>query len=166
MLLAAEEGQYSFQIYDGSLVQIFYAFDNDGATLKSARLAYYGSPDSHRTRRRERPHFDLDSEITNWIRFDYNRDPARGVLESPCHLHFGGLPRLRMMVRRVPNPKQFIELLLGWCYPDEYASHRLDASGCYKALRKIQNLHKPALTVIDEHVCLWTSHLFVPVGRS
>ena len=38
---AADQGQYSFQVYDGSLIQLYYAFDGDGETLRSARLAYY-----------------------------------------------------------------------------------------------------------------------------
>jgi hypothetical protein len=162
LIEAVEQGQYSFQLVDGSIVQIYYNFGEDGRTLLQGRLAYYGSPDSHRSRRSSEPSFDLDSRLTNWLRFDFNRAPLLGILESACHLQIGGLPRSRLMVNRMPTPKQFIELLMSWCYPREYRAHRLDARGNYRNLEKVRSVHLKPSVLVDEVVCGHTTHVSIP----
>lgn len=167
LLSAVESHQYSFQMFDGSIIQIYYAFREDGVTLSSARLAYYGSPQSQTSGdnpedTRPEVHPEPDFVITNWIRVDYEPGAQRGVLHSPCHVHFGGIPRSRLMVRRVPTPKQFIEFIMALCYPVEYARHRLDDSGEYKSTSKIRALNKPCVDLHGNVWCDLATHLWVP----
>jgi hypothetical protein len=167
LLLAVESHEYSFQLFDGSIIQIHYAFEDDCATLSSARLAYYGSPQSQTSG--DYPddtgmevHPDPDFVITNWVRLDYQPGVQGGVLHSPCHIHIGGIPRSRLMVRRVPTPKQFIEFIMALCYPAQYARQRLDENGDYKNSNKIRSVNKPCIDLHGNVWCDLATHLSVP----
>ena len=120
VLALLNQRQFTFQCAeDGSVFQILYRFDADGLT--EARLGFYlvkgrGSLE------------EGNAEIRSiaWIRFDFDRDSANGILHSACHLHLHGFPGTRVVVDGVPSPRQFIEFVVSACYPDYYRVNRLN----------------------------------------
>jgi hypothetical protein len=141
---AGREGQYSFQMIDGSLLQLWYRFAGDRTTLQSAGLGYY---------RNEAPgeHFDDDEleeddadpddvgpadvpviETLPWIRFDYDPGAFRGCVHAKCHMHWSMCNGSRLAVRGVPSPRQFVESVMSWFYSEEYAARHLNDDGSHR----------------------------------
>lgn len=152
----AEKGQYSFQVVaDGSLIQIFYEFENNGSTLKSASLGYYNAGTTI--------YAPTIPNFVNWLRFDY--DPSaklKGFLHHDCHLHLSYFPNSRLAVKGIPNPKQFIEFVMSACYPDIYRDHRLDTSGKFKDIAKQISINTPCIIPKEEDWYHHLTHLYVP----
>jgi hypothetical protein len=121
LLEILENRQFSFQCAeDGSIFQFLYKFD-DNEELTKARLAFYlirsrGSLEEG----------TAEIKSTAWVRMDFDRDGARGMLHSACHLHLHGFPEGRIIVDGIPGPRQFVEFIVASCYPDYYRVHRLD----------------------------------------
>jgi hypothetical protein len=159
----AETGQYSFQVIDGSLIQIYYEFDNYGRSIRNARLAYYSAPASENElleivtdiedESYMQPVYEqAEFPFVKWLRFDFAPETARGVLHHDCHLHISGFPDSRLMVRGIPTPKQFIEFIMAFCYKDIYQQYRLDEQGAYNDLQTIREINTPTITVEDSEI--------------
>jgi hypothetical protein len=174
-----EDRQYSLQFTDGSLLQFYYEYAPSGIELLQARLAFYkidqqgwefeeGVQDSHAdetiapvgdTRRPEKPPIA-------WVRIDYSPKSAKGVLHNPCHLHVSGFPSARIAVAGVPTPKQFLEFVMCFCYPDVYHRHRLDDHGHYKNPAQLTAVNSTCVPCFEEPVLRQITHLHVPGVRA
>jgi hypothetical protein len=151
----AEDKQYTFQVAeDGALIQMYYEFENDGITLKSAMLAYYSPAITI--------YMPSIPPFVRWLRFDYAPKAAMGVLHHDCHLHISYFPDSRLTVKGLPNPKQFIEFILALCYPDMYKKHRLDSSGKYHDDAKQVELNHLSIQLPDSDLYKQIPHLSIP----
>jgi hypothetical protein len=122
--LAAKK-QYSFQIFDGSLVQMIYDFSTKRNELKSASLAYYESLlDEDEFDEGEIDVSPLAEPVSDsspkWLRMDFDDIEEHSGIHSSCHLHLAGFPQTRIPCSGVPGPRQFLETLMAWLYPSQY----------------------------------------------
>jgi len=125
--LLASNRQYSFQLLDGSIVQMLYDFSAPGTQLKSAMLAYYESRVEEETdEETEGEVLPLDDDLNTlspkWLRVDFSEREDGNCIHAHCHLHLSGFPDTRISCAGVPGPRQFLESLLAWLYPDHYRS--------------------------------------------
>jgi hypothetical protein len=171
MLALAENKQYTFQTLDnGSIIQFYYEFDNSGDDVKSASLAYYGAPttyseESYESEAGEDPVESLqikEQPFVSWLRFDFSPTTARGVLHHECHLHLSGFQNSRLMVRRLPTPKQFVEFVIATCHPEQYKTHRLGPSGDYRDLTKIRSVNEEVFACEDHALYNYLIHVATP----
>ena len=165
IIKVVSEGQYSFQMIDGSVIQIYYEFQAGGKILKTAKLAYYGLNNGREEE--DCRGADIGAEVkktdsVSWLRFDYELTMTQGVLHSDCHLHTCGFPNSRFVVRGVPTPKQFIEFLIALRYSEEYKKHRLDSNGRYRDLDLIRKINVPTLPLKDNDIFNVVFHFRVP----
>lgn len=177
-----EEKQYSFQIsLDGSIVQIYYLYDSKGNDIRSANLAFYSSriyspkilpvseiiSNDDALEEPEDENFNLgmpEDGPVHWIRIDYAPDEARGVLHHGCHMHLSTFPESRFIVDRLPTPKQFIEFVIAYYYPEEYKKHRnLNERGMYVDEAKVKSVNSPFISTPDSIICKYLSHFHIPV---
>ncbi len=149
VLNMAENHQYTFQISDdGSLIQLYYRFDQrtkqiDGANLAFYRayseqesiaeeflLAEYGvTPlgDAEMTDTEEGVHSSFRDPPVGWMRIDYDPNAKeRGIIHHDCHMHLSNFADARFIMSGVPSPRQFIELVVASVYPAKYEEHRLE----------------------------------------
>lgn len=120
----ASNRQYSFQLLDGSIVQLLYDFSGHGKSLKRAMLAYYQNQPE------DDFYEDMDGEIVpiqdeapatpKWLRLDFDKREDGTSIHAHCHLHISGFPDTRISCAGVPGPRQFVESLLAWLYPEHY----------------------------------------------
>jgi hypothetical protein len=166
----AENGQYSFQVtQDGSIFQLHYEYDRRGRTLIAANLSFLFSGNNYLdTARKEIIDESLvptpDIEI-GWLRIDYSNSDTDdgGVTHPKCHMHLSHFPETRLIVDRVPNPKQFVEFVISICYPMVYKEKRLDEAGNFADKAKMCNINIPLLFGLDiTEVCTYAPYLHVP----
>jgi hypothetical protein len=123
--LLASNRQYSFQLLDGSIVQMLYDFSAARTELKSAMLAYYQNRiEEEADEDTEGEVLPLDDDLSSlppkWIRMDFGAREDGNSIHADCHLHLSGFPDTRISCAGVPGPRQFLESLLAWLYPDHY----------------------------------------------
>ncbi len=123
--LLASNRQYSFQLIDGSIIQMLYDFSAPQAELKSAMLAYYENrieeePDEETEGEVVPLDDDSNSSSPKWLRMDFSKREDGSSIHAHCHLHLSGFPDTRISCAGVPGPRQFLESLLAWLYPDHY----------------------------------------------
>ncbi|HLL46061.1 MAG TPA: DUF2290 domain-containing protein [Longimicrobiaceae bacterium] len=179
MLKLAEDRQYTFQMStDGAVFQIYYQVSDDGKSLKEAKLAYYGvhSVDVDSDPEEEALYSEVfgivdvlgydDAHAVASLRLDYSPAEARGLAHTACHLHLGGFADSRLIVRGVPNPKQFIEFIMHLRYPDEFKEHRLDKDTYrYSDTNALSRINEPIMECEDEGFWGEMTHLCVAPGR-
>lgn len=168
----AEYGQYSFQVgKDGSLFQIYYLY-NHKKDIKSASLGFYHSGNHYYEGEL------LDSEElfddffvpkpdiqVGWLRIDYTNksEDDGGIVHAKCHMHVSLFPDARIIVDRIPNPKQFVEFVIAICYPDEYKERRLNQAGRFLGVSKMCNVNNPLAPDIQVNdLCDYMAHLRIP----
>ena len=165
-----ENGQYSFQITkDGSVFQLYYGYDRRGQNLASASLSFLFSGNNYLDLARKEEVGEIlvpigDVEV-GWLRIDFSNLVAdhKGVVHPKCHLHLSRFPDTRIIVDRVPNPKQFVEFVISICYPEVYEDKRLDRTGNYKDRAKMCNINDPVLFDLNiEEICTYAPHLHIP----
>ena len=124
-----ERRQFSIQVLeDGSVFQIYYGFDHTGARLLEASLGFYhagqvasvGDPATEGV-----VPLTADEIPGGWIRLDYDPAGACDCLHYHSHLHMSLSSDIRIPVKRFPTPKQFVELIIAWFYPETYRTSRL-----------------------------------------
>jgi hypothetical protein len=159
--------QYSFQLFDGSLIQLLYDFSLPGDDLRSTRLAYYEGrlyeePDDDKFEDTILPLEETREErLPRWVRLDYGRHGNPSCIHSECHLHFGGLPETRISCNAVPGPRQFLEGVFAWFYPELYRERILARDLSDRARRYVDvNRHSHTLTPSDHFHSL--VHLSLP----
>lgn len=173
VLKLAEDRQYTFQMStDGAVFQIYYQVSDDGKSVKTAKLAYYGvhSVDTDIDPEEEALYSEVygidvvesDAHTAASLRLDYSPAEARGLAHSACHLHLGGFANSRLIVRGIPNPKQFVEFIMHLRYPNEFADHRLDKDTCrYRDANALSRINEPAMKCEDEDFWGEMTHLCV-----
>ena len=108
--------QYSFQVsLDGGIFQLFYQFDAAGAGLVSASVGFYRPSSELWVRRSGAIH-----EACEWLRIDFRPGHARPFVHERCHLHTSSIHPGRMALRQVPTPRQFVDVVALWFYPDVF----------------------------------------------
>lgn len=177
-----ENNQFSFQVLeDGSIFQLLYEFDASGEKLTRASLAYYGKPpifneeeptpesfDQNDTElseegmaEAEKEFCDLNS-ISRWLRIDYDCNENNSAVHGDCHMHVGGLPGARLLVRGVPGPAQFIEWVMALFYPETYRNHRLTTDGNFVDIAKLENANRKTVVFSDHEFYKYLTHISVP----
>ena len=128
----ASDRQYSFQVAaDGSVIQIFYRYDDSRRRVEQATLAYYQGTirseqqESQEVNAEDIPTEDREagpphSEFPQWMRIDYKEGGSDCPIHADCHLHLSGFPETRITLSNVPSPKQFVETTFAWFYPEVY----------------------------------------------
>jgi hypothetical protein len=179
LLQLYEDGQYSFQASDGSLIQIYYSFASSTDELVEARLAFYkvdqqswdyeeATQDEDLVQsgsfgggtQEEKPSSTRSS--ISWLRIDYSPKSAMGILHNSCHLHLSSFPSARLAVAGVPTPKQFMEFVMALCYPDIYRSHRLDNKGDYKDPLRLAAVNSDCVPFCDDLILSQITHIRIP----
>lgn len=174
----AEKRQFSLQVAaDGSLVQLYYNFRGNGV-LAEASLGFFYSG-SERSSDLVNDQFSADAlelEIgsvlpvgtddgskPSWLRIDYSPSAARDVLHYHCHMHAALSSDIRVPVRRIPTPKQFIEMIISWFYPETYRSHRLNEPDSFQISQAdAQEFFAQTIQVDDGIPTLNGIHLSIP----
>jgi hypothetical protein len=100
----------------------------------------------------------------SWVRFDYDPSAERGVLHAAAHLQSSIGVDLRIPAVGVPTPRQWIEAIFAWFYPEDYKRHRLDEDGDFVNAGTLERVNREPLTVIDTEGVLSALHLAVPRG--
>lgn len=85
------------------------------------------------------------SRKVSWLRLDYSPAATKGVIHSCCHLHVGGFPDGRLIVKGLPSPAQFVEFTMHLAYPDIFEVHRLDDTGHYRDASALRAWNTPVL---------------------
>lgn len=121
----ASNRQYSFQLIDGSLIQMLYDFSTRNRELKSAMLAYYENHvedelDEETEGEISPLEEDTRARSPRWLRLDFRPHGDSDSTHSHSHLHLSGFPDTRISCAGVPGPRQFLESLFAWLYPDHY----------------------------------------------
>jgi hypothetical protein len=162
--LMAEARQYSFQLLtDGSLFQLFYRYDSDAQSLTDAVLAYYegrSSEDDDEEALRQ----GTSSDLARWLRIDFNSTDVRCSLHNDAHMHVSGFPGTRIPLDGVPTPKQFVELVMAWCYPELFAEHCLQGGlkGPFRDGRRQDWVHENSFPFVDDELFRHVVHVKFP----
>ena len=91
--------QYSFNLHDGSALQLYY--EGDGNTLKKASLAF----------------LPLCDDNLQYFRFDLDYEASRDYCHTCYHVHFGyKTEKMRLTLFHFPKPSQFIQFVKSFVY--------------------------------------------------
>jgi hypothetical protein len=162
-----EQRQFSIQVLeDGSIFQIYYGFDGMGDILQEASLAFYRGAqpaDSQGDPLTEGVvPFSSDENPSAWIRLDYDPSAGRDCLHYHSHLHLSFSSDIRVPVKRVPTPKQFVELIVAWFYPDTYRAFRLPGAAFQLSANDAKNVFEEVIKIQDDIPGLNGIHVCVP----
>jgi len=161
-----EHRQYSMQVVDdGSVFQLYYAFSKNGAKLLEASLGFVfagetvepiGDPFAEGVMPTGIPESPL-----GWVRLDYDPMAGKDCVHYHSHLHLSLSSGVRIPVKRIPTPKQFVELIVAWFYPEIYRAHRLangefqlpteDSRALFEEIMAVQDGIPPLSGV---HICV------------
>ncbi len=152
--------QYSFQLDDGSLLQLYYEFQPGGEVLENASVAFYKFKDGQTQALEDIGEWtgeeiwsdsDLEDDLlVPWVRVDCCPQHRRGVIHSAIHMHSNIGPSVRIPVNGFPTPKQFLEVIIAWFYPEKYASRHLDTSGGYENMGRVQAINRQSIPCFDD----------------
>lgn len=174
----ADNKQYSFQVADGSIFQICYQFNDDNTSLLWASLGFYKnqheivhdlewdvdseSLDENSTVAKKVYGPSLTAESIPWIRLDYDPTSTRGVIHTASHLQMSLAENLRLPVAGVPTPKQFVEAVIAWFYPEDYELSHLNTDGSFKNNSRQDDVNSIYTAIAAESNVLKTLHLMIP----
>jgi hypothetical protein len=68
---------------------------------------------------------EFDTSVCRWMRIDYAPHDRTAVVHESCHLHLSGHYRMRVPLRNVPSPRQFVDAAAAWFAPEMYMRIRL-----------------------------------------
>lgn len=151
--------QYSFQLFDGSLIQLYYRFREGGDIVQIANLAFYKC-ERDIYNEEEDDNGDIseyddtpieDYEIP-WIRIDYCPDEEMGIIHAATHMHSSIGANVRLPINGIPTPKQFIEALMAWFYPAKYEEKHLDSQGIYTNPARVKQINRAKIPWSDQKV--------------
>lgn len=125
---------FTFQMIDGSLVQLMYKLDRRGKKIISHRLAYLPNPniDLYANKENfEEEYYDSEDFLTEYvdinshptpIRFDYDNDDTKYVehYHTYSHLTFGNYKDCRIPINTPISPYKFIDFILRSFYFKKY----------------------------------------------
>ena len=145
-----DKGQYSFQLtLDGSILQIFYNFCTS-TEIERASLAYYST--------------GLEDDCpVGWLRFDYDNSSDRGLYHPISHLHISLFPNCRIALNKIPSPRQFIEFVICYFYPEIYKEKGiLDDEGNLIDKDRMKNINQKSSNALQRDYLLDFAHIFFP----
>lgn len=124
-----ENRQFSLQVVeDGSIFQFYYAFANNGQLLEaSLGFVFAGIPPEaigDPFAEGVMP-IAVPESHPGWVRLDFDPKAGQDCLHYHSHLHLSVGADVRIAVRRIPTPKQFVEMIIAWFYPEAYRANRL-----------------------------------------
>ncbi|MEH1932490.1 MAG: DUF2290 domain-containing protein [Nostoc sp.] len=141
-------------------------------------------PENEQSELDELEEFDRSENFTSlygkntvsWFRIDYqplietvrlenNKKEvieSTGILHSKCHLHISGFPNSRFPICGIPTPKQFIEIIIAFCYPEKYQKYRLDQQGNYVDLNRIKDVNKIIVDFDNDNIFQMMTHIKIP----
>ena len=191
-----ENGQYTFQIVDdGSLMQLYYRFDQKTSQINGASLAFYRAysdqepdeefllaeygitplGDTEINDTQESIHSSSPDPPVGWMRIDYDPNAKeRGIIHHDCHMHLSNFADTRFIVSGVPSPRQFIEFIIASLYPAKYEEHRLELDTTsndgsriwrYRNPQHIDNLNRECMPLDEVPIYKQLSHFRVPSNR-
>jgi hypothetical protein len=181
----AENGEYSFQVADGSIFRISYQFDAAGNVLRYGSLGFYKTIDDVSQAVASSPvvpgtevldELSLDVATASpapplppslpasipWIRLDFDPAAARGVVHAATHLHLSLAESVRAPVAGVPTPKQFVETVISWFYPDDYERAHLDQHGAFINPMRQTKVNELFCPIAAEPTVLEAIHFLIP----
>jgi hypothetical protein len=117
-----------------------------------------------------------EKNTVSWFRIDYqplietvslekNKKEvieSTGILHSKCHLHISGFPNSRFPVCGIPTPKQFIEIIIAFCYPEKYQKYRLNQHGNYVDPNRIKDVNKIIVDFDNDNILQLMTHIKIP----
>ncbi|MGN6366773.1 MAG: DUF2290 domain-containing protein [Phycisphaerae bacterium] len=170
----AKDRQFSFQLFDGSIVQIYYRFSPNGTALDEAHLAFVQQPTLEPTETKTRERIEVDGtkvlvdEVlrlefpASWLRIDYEPHLWGGCLHSNCHMHSSLSADIRLPFRGVPCPAQFIDAIASWFYPALFRRHHLNESHRFKDRIRLREICSQRLETGIDDECTHLIHLTLP----
>ena len=174
--LLSSQKQYSFQLFDGSLIQIFYRFDTTGGSLEEAHLAFVQSPRGDagdETLNQEEIQADgvrlLVEHVTkiiyplSWIRFDFEPKLWGGCIHANCHMHSSLSSDLRVPFAGVPSPHQFIDAIAAWFYPAIFRRVHMKEGHLFKDHLRMRAICSERLATKIDLQATQLVHLTLPV---
>ncbi len=99
-----------------------------------------------------------------WLRVDYAPRTDPDPLHHCCHLHLGGFRDGRVPLSRVPSPRQFLEWVFAFRYPDIFRAHRLNDRSSYRDTSVSREISLPPLPVRGGTFASAVPHLLFPDG--
>lgn len=111
---------------------------------------------------------DASTDPATWMRIDYAPQEATDVIHQECHMHLSGLPQTRFVVNGLPNPKQFLELVMASFYPSLYKAHRLDPKQKYRVLSNLapfNSINRICVQRIDRDIYDHIAHFTIPFRK-
>lgn len=180
-----EKRQYSMQVAeDGSIIQLYYSFLPDGATVNEASLSFIfaGEHQNYENSDDDMENIDDDGSQEDgvicpiessmegifplsgqsWMRLDFHPKDASDCLHYHSHLHLCISSEIRIPVKKILTPKQFIELIIAWFYPSTYRSTKLQNGKFQLEPSEIKSLFGDILQVVDDIPILGGIHISVP----
>lgn len=134
-----EKKDYACRLNDGSVIQIYYVFDNTNEHLKEASLKYFPNPglelgviydliqeENIEERKAYINEFTYDENFkrsSNYIRIDFKPCDKNEILHPSAHIHIGAKNELRLNVSRIPLVSEFIEFILFTYYKKEWIKY-------------------------------------------
>jgi len=120
-----EEKEHLAILKDGSLITVFYRFDQQGE-LQEASLAYYPNPNlamsSHNFPEEIESHVNKEDYLSNYLRLDFNFNEKSEVFHPCTHVHIGLLSSFRIATDNFPFFSDFVEFILFLNYSEEWKS--------------------------------------------
>ena len=89
---------------------------------------------------------------------------STGILHSKCHLHISGFPNSRFPVFGTPTPKQFMEIVVAFCYPEKYQKQRLDERGNYQDINRMKKVNEIIIDFDHDNIFQIITHIKIPSG--
>jgi len=173
----ASDRQYSFQVAaDGSVIQIFYRYDDSRRKIKQATLAYYQATNQPEQQELEeasaeeqpqQPPEDVEARppgvgLPQWMRIDYKEGGSDCPIHADCHMHLSGFPETRITLSNLPSPKQFVEITFAWFYPEVYRRKRLTQRGDFKDTGWMRFVNRNSMPCEDKRTTKHFAHLRIP----
>lgn len=185
VLQLIEDRQFTHQVTEQDevvgIIQIHYTFDRTERNVDSATLAYFGTmPTSTDSGMGDGDQIDNKSSANNqlknadnvsvysvpWIRVDFAPKSMNGITHHACHMHLGGFPNTRIAVRGLPNPRQFVEMVMALFHPHIYRQHReasqSERQDLHADLRPLEMVNENCIIVTDYPIVHHIAHLCFP----
>ncbi len=124
-----ENGEYSIEFVDGSMVNFWYEFDKKGrCTMHSiSYLPYYKDVTDEETEDANIDEYYFCERVSQYIRIDYEEPGRKEYCHSLIHLHMGpGRNSVRIPVDSVIYPNDFMFFVLNYIYGEGIDSNQFE----------------------------------------
>lgn len=125
----SENGEYSVEFIDGSMVNFWYEFDKDGNCIMHSisYMPYYKDVTDEETEDANIDESFFSERVSQYMRIDYEEQGRKEFCHSLIHLHVGpGRNSLRIPVDAVIYPYDFMFFVLNYIYGEGIESKYFD----------------------------------------